>query len=83
MKTVQKLQTRDGVIHDSVDKAKRHLTKKYESILGGIVDELVSKVQFHSKSKIPVYDILNANIDKFGELLEIIDDMENTENDDE
>lgn len=69
MKTVTKIQTRDGVLHDNEASAKRHANKVYADALSTLAAKLV-KIEKYS----PMMDFLDTRLDDFIELRALADD---------
>jgi hypothetical protein len=55
MKVVQRFQTSDGVLHDDIDKAKRHAEKRYGDALVGIANELLELEVRFKKDDLEMY----------------------------
>lgn len=68
MKVVQRFQTSDGVLHDDIDKAKRHAEKRYGDALVGIANELLEIQRLNPEPVLrrnKMAEYIDANLDEF------------------
>lgn len=77
MKPVDAFRTSDGVLHDSLSKAKSHAERRYGDCLTKIAHELLRCEKYRA-----VTDYLDENADRLAELLALRADRELPERED-
>lgn len=78
MRQVVKIQTRDGVLHDSPEDARRHADRVYGEALTRLAHRAVALDKYTK-----MVDFLDANLDAFVELKALKQDMEMENRDDD
>lgn len=71
MKWVQRIQTRDGALHETAREAKKHAEVMYGNKLLPLAGKLAQMDKYSAVS-----DYLDANLDTFLELKALKDDLE-------
>jgi len=70
MKTVEKIETFDGIIHDSYRLAKIHLEKKFGELLTPLAHRLTQAEKY-----VKIAEILESELETMRALLRIHDDL--------
>lgn len=71
MQPIDAFRTSDGVLHDSLRKAKSHAERRYGDCLTSLAHELLRCEKYHTMT-----DYLDTNADRFAELLALKADCE-------
>ena len=70
MRQVTKIETFDGVIHDNVKDANKHLEVQYANVLCPLAHKIVAAEKYSK-----ICDLIDATLAEFAKLIKITEDM--------
>lgn len=70
MRQVTKIETFDGVLHDNVKEARKHLEVQYADVLCPLAHKITAAEKYSK-----ICDLVDANLAEFAKLIKIKEDM--------